>query len=124
MQQSNNGNMFGRFGTAGLIAIFVSTILCAVICPGTQGHSSSHVCDKPDHSCCPKSNKGSTDSKCVDTHFVEASKYHHPPLDWVALTVDAISAIAPNPTVAFVGWVVPQTGPPQDLLNRRHILRL
>ena len=116
--------MIGRIGTASLITIFVSTILCAVICPGTEGHSSSHVCDKPDHSCCPKSTKSSTDSQCVDTHFVEASKYHHPPLDWLALTVDAISAIEPNPTFTHSGLVERLPGPPQDLLNQHDILRI
>jgi len=116
--------MIRRIGTASLITIFVSTILCAVICPGTQGHSSSHVCDKPNHSCCPKSTKDSIDSRCVDTHFVEASKYHHPPLNWHALTVDAISTVEPSPTVAFVGWVEQLNRSPQDLLNKHRILRI
>src|SRR5262245_41283685 len=116
--------MFRRAAVLGLVAVFLATILCAVICPGREAHAATHVCDKPAHSCCPKSPSGSIDSQCVDTHFVEASKYNHPPLDWAALTGDAISAVAPNPIAAFVGLVEPLTSPPQDLLNPHRILRI
>ena len=116
--------MFRRTAVLGLVAVFLATILCAVVCPGRETHAANHVCDKPAHSCCPKSNNDSVDSQCVDTYFVEASKYHHPPLDWIALTLDAIGAIESNPTVTFVGWVEQLTGPPQDLLNKHRILRI
>jgi hypothetical protein len=116
--------MFRSAAVLGLVAIFLATILCAVICPGREAHAANHVCDKPDHSCCPKSNNRSTDSQCLDTHFVEASKYHHPSLHLAELTIEGIDTTQPSATVTFVAWVEQLAGPPQDLLHKHRALRI
>ena len=116
--------MFRRTAVLGLVAVFLVTILCAVVCPGRETHAANHVCDKPDHSCCPKSNNDSVDSQCVDTHFVEASKYHHPALHLAALTANAVIAIQTTSATTFVGLVEQVTSPPQDLLSKHRALRI
>src|SRR5262245_66565295 len=93
--------MIRRAAVLGLVTVFIATILCAAICPGREGHAANHVCDKPDHSCCPKSTKDSIDSQCVDTHFVEVYKFDHLQLDWAAVTVNAIGAVAYNTVAEF-----------------------
>ena len=116
--------MIRRTGTLGFAAIFLASILCAVICPAAESHGGHHVCDKPDHSCCPKSQDRSNASQCVDTHFTPASKYHHPSLDLGALLVD-VTALENLPQfVQLIDSFQLSPAPPQDLLARHRILRI
>src|SRR5438477_12484097 len=105
--------MARRTATLGFVAIFLLTILCAVICPGAEAHGSNHVCDKPDHSCCPKSHNDSAQTQCVETHFVGASKYQHSSPHVSAFTLDSAATIAiPNPVFASVETFQSVTKPP------------
>jgi hypothetical protein len=122
----NNRVMIRRTATLGFAAIFLATILCAVICPGGAGtHAAKHVCDKPDHSCCPKSPNDATKQRCVGTHFVEASKDHHAALGIAAFAVDRdVAILVPNSMLAVVATVSGMIPARQDMLARYHTLRI
>jgi len=107
--------MLRRAATSGLVAVFLATMLCAVICP-TAWAQESH------HSCCPQSSE-SGQSQCVDTHFMGATRFH----DAAAITLahSAADVIRAMP-LRVLAWVPVENGLAfsEDLLTKHHILRI
>jgi hypothetical protein len=121
----NNTDMLRHAAALMFATIFLATILCAVICPEAAAQGAHHVCDKPDHSCCPKSNHNSDQNLCVDTHFMGASKYRsHAPVV-LDLTADVDTAVAKPITITSKIVVSERLQrPAEDVLAKHRLLRI
>src|SRR5262249_6786243 len=121
-QSPKNDIMLRRATTLTFVAIFLATILCAVVCPNAQASPHGHACAHPDHSCCPKTNDPAY--QCVDTHFLGASKYHHATVDVAALLVNRVAPPAPALVANPVDGTDALVSPPRDLVTQKQILRI
>jgi hypothetical protein len=121
--------MIARVATIGLIAVFLGSVLCALACPQSSKHETKHVCNMPDHSCCPasKDKEGARPSSCLDTHFMGVSKFE-PAAPGMTVTVHAAEVFADESLrlVVFerISIAASSSPPVPDVLSMNHLLRI